>query len=111
MLRARAASAQLALLSTGEKNALLLAIADAIETNEESILAANGEDVESSGLEGAMRDRLLLTAARIKDMAQGVREVAALPDPIGETLAEWTKSERPAHPQSARAAGCRRNYL
>ena len=64
----------------------------AIEANEKSILAANREDVENSGLEGAMRDRLLLTSARIKDMARGVREVAALPDPIGETLAEWTKS-------------------
>ena len=92
LLRARAASGGLALLSTKEKNALLLAIADAIEANEKSILAANREDVESSGLEGAMRDRLLLTAARIKDMAAGVRQVAALPDPIGETLAEWTKS-------------------
>src|SRR6266571_6688838 len=92
LLRARAASAQLALLSTEEKNALLLAIADAIEANEKSILDANREDVETSGLEGAMRDRLLLTSSRIKDMARGVREVAALPDPIGETLAEWTKS-------------------
>ena len=92
LLRARAASGGLALLSTKEKNALLLAIADAIEANEKSILSANREDVESSGLEGAMRDRLLLTAARIKDMAAGVRQVAALPDPIGETLAEWTKS-------------------
>ena len=71
---------------------LLRAIADAIETNEKSILAANLEDGENSGLEGALRDRLLLTAAGIKDLARGVREVAALPDPIGETLAEWTKS-------------------
>ncbi len=92
LLRARAASAKLALLSTEEKNGLLLAIADALEANEKSILTANREDVENSGLEGAMRDRLLLTSARIKDMARGVREVAALPDPIGETLAEWTKS-------------------
>jgi glutamate-5-semialdehyde dehydrogenase len=92
LLRARAASARLALLSTEEKNALLLAIADAIEAHGKSVLAANREDVESSGLEGAMRDRLLLTASRVKDMARGVREVAALPDPIGETLAEWTKS-------------------
>jgi glutamate-5-semialdehyde dehydrogenase len=92
LLRARAASARLALLSTEEKNALLLAIADAIEANEKSILVANREDVENSGLEGAMRDRLLLTPSRIKDMARGVRDVAALPDPIGETLAEWTKS-------------------
>ena len=90
--RARAASSKLALLSTEEKNKLLLAIADALEAQEKSILAANREDMETSGLEGAMRDRLLLTSARIKDMAQGVRDVAALPDPIGETLAEWTKS-------------------
>src|SRR6202140_112581 len=92
LLRARAASAKLALLSTEEKNALLLAIANALAAKEKSILAANREDVENSGLEGAMRDRLLLTASRIEDMARGVREVAALPDPIGETLAEWTKS-------------------
>src|SRR6202451_2172898 len=91
LLRARDAAAKLALLSTAEKNALLLAIANAIEAQAETILAANREDVESSGLEGAMRDRLLLTPARIKDMAQGVREVAALGDPIGETLAEWTR--------------------
>jgi len=90
--RARAASARLALLSTEEKDALLLAIADAIESHETDILAANREDVKNSGLEGAMHDRLLLTPGRIRDMAQGVREVAALPDPIGEALAEWTKS-------------------
>ncbi len=92
LLRARAASARLALLSTEEKNRLLHEIAEAIESEEKSILVANSQDVENSGLEGAMRDRLLLTPSRIKDMARGVREVAALPDPIGETLAEWTKS-------------------
>ena len=92
LVRAREASGKLAQLSTEEKNTLLLAIASEIERQAESILIANLEDVESSGLEGAMRDRLLLTPARIKEMAQGVRDVAALPDPIGETLAEWTKS-------------------
>ena len=92
LLRARAASAKLALLSTETKDALLLAIADAIEANEKSILDANREDVEDSGLEGAMRDRLALTSSRIKAMARGVREVAILPDPIGDTMAEWTKS-------------------
>jgi glutamate-5-semialdehyde dehydrogenase len=91
LVRARDAAAKLALLSTDEKNALLLAIADAINAQTYAILAANREDVESSSLEGAMRDRLLLTAARITEMAQGVREVAALDDPIGETLAEWTR--------------------
>lgn len=91
LLRARSASSQLALLSTDEKNGLLLAIADAIEATEKEILKANREDLHDSGLEGAMRDRLLLTADRVKNMAQAVREVAALPDPIGETLAEWTR--------------------
>jgi len=83
LLRARAAAAKLALLSSEEKNSLLLAIAGAIESEAESILAANCDDIENSGLEGAMRDRLLLTSARVKDMAQGVRDVAALADPIG----------------------------
>jgi len=91
LLRARAASAKLAQLSTEQKNALLLAIADAVEAHEKDILAPNQEDIEHSDLEGAMRDRLLLTPARIKEMARGVRDVATLPDPIGETLAEWTK--------------------
>ncbi len=77
MLRARGASGRLAQLSTCEKNGLLLAIADAVEANEGSILAANREDIENSGLQGAMRDRLLLTPARIKEVAQGVRDVAS----------------------------------
>ena len=91
LLCARTAAAKLALLSTDEKNALLLAIADAIEAQTQAILAANRKDVESSSFEGAMRDRLLLTTVRIREMAQGVREVAALGDPIGETLVEWTR--------------------
>jgi len=88
LLRARAASARLALLSRSEKNGILQAAADAIEAHEQRILEANRKDIENSGLEGAMRERLLLTPSRIRDMAQGVREVAALPDPIGETIAE-----------------------
>jgi glutamate-5-semialdehyde dehydrogenase len=89
--RARDAAGKLALLSTEEKNTLLLAMADAIEAEENAILEANRDDLETSGLEGAMRDRLLLTPSRIQEMAKGVREVAALDDPIGETLAEWTR--------------------
>jgi glutamate-5-semialdehyde dehydrogenase len=91
LLRARDAAAKLALFSTSEKNALLMGIADAIEADAPTILAPNRADLVTSGLEGAMRDRLLLTTARIKEMAQGVRDVAALDDPIGETLAEWTR--------------------
>src|SRR5271166_1269296 len=91
LVRAREASGKLAVLAAGEKNALLLAIADVLEAHTGTILMANREDVENSGLEDAMRDRLLLTPARIKDMAQGVRLVAALDDPIGQVLAEWTR--------------------
>ncbi|MGA9979907.1 MAG: glutamate-5-semialdehyde dehydrogenase [Candidatus Sulfotelmatobacter sp.] len=91
LLRARTAATTLALLSSEQKNAMLRAMADAIEIQAEDILAANREDVKTSGLDGAMRDRLLLTMNRIEDMARGVREVAALPDPVGETLAEWTR--------------------
>jgi glutamate-5-semialdehyde dehydrogenase len=91
LIRARAAATTLALLSSEQKNAMLQAMADAIESDAKSILAANRKDVESSGLQGATLDRLLLTAERIGDMARGVREVAALPDPVGETLAERTR--------------------
>ena len=90
--RARAASARLAQFSTQQKNALLLKMADAIESNEAVILEGNAEDIERSNLQGAMRDRLLLNPSRIKEMAQAVRDVAALPDPVGELLEQW---ERP----------------
>jgi len=92
LLRARTAAAKLALLSAEQKNALLVAIADTIESQAEKILEANRQDLEHFTLEGALRDRLLLTPSRIRDIASAVREVASLPDPIGETLAEWTKS-------------------
>ena len=92
LLRARTAAAKLALLSAEQKNALLGAIADAIESQAKKILEANRQDLQHSGLEAATRDRLLLTPSRIRDIASAVRDVASLPDPIGETLAEWTKS-------------------
>jgi glutamate-5-semialdehyde dehydrogenase len=92
ILRSRRASAKVALLSTDDKNSFLLAIADSLEASQKAILDANAADVENSGMQGAKRDRLLLTSSRIKEMAAGVRDVAALPDPIGEVLAEWTKS-------------------
>jgi glutamate-5-semialdehyde dehydrogenase len=90
--RARAAAPRVAELSTVQKNVLLIAMADAIEAHTEDILTANEKDLESSGLEGAMRDRLLLTGDRIVAMAAGVRDVAELPDPVNETLADWQHS-------------------
>src|SRR6185369_1589103 len=87
LLRARAAAVRLAQLTTSERNAILLAMADALTGSVPKILAANQRDLDSSGLSGAMRDRLLLTPERIAGMVAGVREVASLPDPIGETIA------------------------
>src|SRR5882724_844267 len=91
LLRAREASAELLQLSTTQKNAVLLVMAGAIEASAESIIEANKEDLDSSGLSGAMLDRLMLNPKRIKEMAIGVRVVAKLPDPIYETLEERTR--------------------
>jgi glutamate-5-semialdehyde dehydrogenase len=90
LLRARKAAAELAQLSTAQKNSLLLAIAGAIEANAASILQANEKDLQLSGLEGAMLERLTLNPKRVAEMAKGVRDVAALADPVDETVSEWT---------------------
>ena len=91
LLRARQAAARMAQLSTAKKNAILLVMAEALEGNSKRILDANREDIETSGLSGAMRDRLLLNSARIGEMARAMREVANLADPIDQTLAEWIR--------------------
>jgi glutamate-5-semialdehyde dehydrogenase len=89
--RARAAAAQLAQFSTEEKNRLLLLMADAIEVHAGEILRANEQDTAASKLTGAMLDRLLLNPRRVRETAEAVRAVAALPDPVNEVLAEWTR--------------------
>ena len=86
---ARAASRQVARLSTRIKDRALLNVAEALETGQSPVLAANRRDHEaarSNGLDEAMLDRLLLTPERLQDIARDVRAVAALPDPIGETM-------------------------
>src|SRR5689334_15912600 len=91
---AKAASRELALLSTSEKNSCLLAMADALEQNGSAIKIANALDMETAakmGLSSAMLDRLKLDDKRIAAMAKGLREVAALPDPIGKVLDERTR--------------------
>ena len=95
-VRARAASAELARMTTSAKNEALLAIAKALEENADEIRGANAADVaraKESGLASAMVDRLTLTPARFDAMVAGVRHVASLPDPVGETI--WTR-ERPS---------------
>lgn len=84
---ARQASRQLAQLSESEKNKLLLAMADGLIAATPQILAANAVDMENArtnNLASAMQDRLLLTEARLQQLAQAVRQIAALPDPVGQ---------------------------
>ena len=81
-------------LSTDEKNRALLAAADKLVANGDKILAANREDIENgraAGMKEAMIDRLTLTKARIDQIAEGLRQVAALPDPVGEVMDEFTR--------------------
>ena len=95
-VRARAASAGLAKMTTEEKDAALLAVADALEGARGAICEANAADVaraKEAGIAPAMLDRLTLTPARFDAMVAGVRHVATLPDPVGETI--WTR-ERPS---------------
>ncbi|HET7624484.1 MAG TPA: glutamate-5-semialdehyde dehydrogenase [Verrucomicrobiae bacterium] len=88
---AKAASRELAKLTTAEKNSCLLAMADALEQNAGAIKNANALDMEAGakmGLSTAMLDRLKLDDKRIAGMAKGLREVAALADPVGKILDE-----------------------
>lgn len=87
--QARQASRALARLTTVEKNACLVAMADALEKGKDTLLKANARDTEAaSDLSPAMLDRLRLDEKRISAMATGLREVAALPDPVGRVLDE-----------------------
>lgn len=86
---AKAAAAKLAVTGTAVKNNALLAMADALEANAELILAANGADMSAAaakGMKNSMLDRLKLTGERISGMADGLRQVANLPDPIGNVI-------------------------
>lgn len=92
--KAKEAARVLARVSTAAKDEALYRIAEALESREEEILAANALDMaagEKRGLSRALLDRLLLTSGRIKEMAAGVRAVAALPDPVGEIVRMWRR--------------------
>lgn len=91
---ARNASRQVANLSSGVKNELLLNMAIALEKGEMSLQHENEKDLRcarENGMADAMVDRLTLTSERIKGMADGLREVAALPDPVGEVTGMWLR--------------------
>lgn len=91
---AKAASTVVAQLTTEQKNAALLAMADALESGMADILEANRADMErerANGMSEGMLDRLMLNENRVRDMAVGLRQVAELPDPIGEVMADWKR--------------------
>jgi len=92
--RAKAASRPLATATTAQKDAALAAMAEAIEAGSVDILAANAIDMESAEkteMTPAFRDRLLLTEDRVRAMADGIRAIAALDDPVGSTIAAWDR--------------------
>lgn len=95
LTEARAAKPGVAALTTEQKNNALLKMADALEKNTQKILDANAIDVQKSKgvISDVMIDRLMLNADRIKAMADGIRDVAKLPDPIGHTLKEHTRAD------------------
>ena len=91
---ARAAARELARVTPEQKIRALTAAAAAIRAGRDGILAANARDMEGAkarNLSGALLDRLLLDAKRVEAMARGIEEVAALPDPVGGVIAEWTR--------------------
>ncbi|HEX9104163.1 MAG TPA: aldehyde dehydrogenase family protein, partial [Polyangia bacterium] len=91
---AKAAGRLVAKAGAERRTAALVAIADAVDRQRAAILAANAEDVaaaEKTGLSAPMIDRLRLDEARLDKIAHAVREVAALPDPVGLAVKEWTR--------------------
>src|SRR5690606_16170478 len=87
--RSRLAAADLAVRTRADKDAALLAMADGLEQRTADIVAANADDVdgaERSGSPSAMIDRLRLDDARVRAMADGLRQIAGLPDPVGEIV-------------------------
>ncbi|MDX2317957.1 MAG: glutamate-5-semialdehyde dehydrogenase [Hyphomicrobiaceae bacterium] len=91
---AREAAGELALASTDAKNGALGRMAAALEAGAEKILMANSQDIEAAkkkGRDAAFLDRLRLDASRVAAMATGLREIAKLPDPVGDTISSWTR--------------------
>ncbi|MCI3920344.1 glutamate-5-semialdehyde dehydrogenase [Paenibacillus sp. TRM 82003] len=91
---AKATTSRLGVLTTEAKNAALLVIADHLIRRTDDIVAANKDDLtrgRENGLTTSLLDRLALTPQRIEAMAQGLREIVELPDPIGETLADFRR--------------------
>ena len=95
LTKAKAAKAEITRLTTQQKNVALNAMADALIAQEAAILAANAIDLDAARgtVSDVMLDRLQLTSARITGMAEGIRQVAALPDPVGHILQDYTRAD------------------
>ena len=94
-LKAKKASRILANLSSEIKNKALLTMAKRLEESKELIINENNKDLETgqkNNLSSALLDRLTLSEPRIKSMAAGLREISALPDPVGEIIGMWKMS-------------------
>lgn len=92
--RAKCAARKLAALSTAVKNQALLAMAKALEENQAAIIAANAKDIaqaKENNMPKSLVDRLLLNEARISAIADGLRQIVALPDPVGESISGWVR--------------------
>ena len=92
---AKAAKSEISVLSTVQKNRALLAMSESLIKNQDKILAANEQDILRAGssIPTVMLDRLRLTPDRIASMAQGILDVAALPDPVGQVMEEHTRND------------------
>lgn len=93
---AKASTSQLSLLSTKTKNQILNQMAEALEANTQKIIAENQKDLSKAddyGIKETMKDRLRLDEARIQEMANGIRQVATLPDPIGNVDKMWQNAD------------------
>ena len=95
LIAAKAAKSEIAQLTSETKNAALYAMADALLSDQEKILEANAQDLTRAAntISPVMQDRLRLTPARIQGMADGIRQVAALPDPVGLQLDEYIRPD------------------
>ena len=113
-LAAKQAARKLAIAGTAKKNEALEAIARALEVGAPQWLAANAEDMkeaEANGMRPAMLDRLRLTEQRVADIVAAVRQVIALPDPVGRVTKMETAAKRLADWAEDRTAGRDRNHL
>ena len=115
LIAARDAKGSLSLADTQQRNRALLGMADALDdaANRASILAANAADLEAARgkISEVMLDRLALNGQRLDGMSQGIRDVAALPDPVGAVLRRIERPNGLVIEKTARSHGCGGHHL